>query len=90
MTRTELINALRTIRTYRVCCYMPPHNERMCDCKYGVTEKSTRSQTSEQTGCCELREAIFTFERMKDEEFDDISTRTPEFLAQLAKEDSKS
>lgn len=49
--RVGLAHALEAVRR-RVCAYMGES----CDCKYGLTTEKQERQSSERTGCPELRE----------------------------------
>ena len=74
MEREELIESLETIRMQRLCCYTTPDR---CDCKYIENKelKQDRFANGEQTGCCEMREAIGILRIMSDEEYNRMKKR---------------
>lgn len=72
------------------CQYGGPWPDNICDCKFGVKGKPMfhefvgsdleqirdRSQTSEQTGCPEIRSIYRIIEKMTDAEWDEIRDRS--------------
>ena len=76
LSRGKLVDSLETIRKNRICCYASP--SKMCDCKYGIEDRGglDASGRGENTGCCEMREAIAILRNMTDREYLKIQYRT--------------
>lgn len=61
----DLIEHLERIRK-SVCCYFTPNFTDMCDCKF-LPEDPEARRNSEQTGCCEIRQAITILKGQRDD-----------------------
>jgi len=57
MTKDEIVDFLELVRQRVLCSYATPN---FCDCKYGVAKSGHFKgfQSSEQTGCPEMRDVI--------------------------------
>lgn len=61
----ELIANLERLRQ-KLCCYWTPNEDDTCDCKY-TSLNGEPHLTSETTGCCEIRQAIYLIKGQRDE-----------------------
>jgi hypothetical protein len=61
----ELIANLEVLRR-KLCCYFQFGPDDTCDCKF-MSLNGLPHQTSETTGCCEIRQAIELIKGQRDE-----------------------
>jgi hypothetical protein len=70
--KERLLKSLEEIRK-QLCCY----NMQPCDCKYIDNEKEFNKMTGgEDTGCCEITEAIRLIKNLTDEEFNNLCIKS--------------
>jgi len=61
----DTIENLKLLRR-QLCAYMPPASDNRCDCKF-VQKYINGAQGGENTGCCEIRQAIEEIVRLRAE-----------------------
>ena len=72
INQSELLDGLSNLQE-RICGYCGP----TCDCKYGIEKiknpiEKMQYNTSEQTGCPEVRQAMAMIQALTNDEFNDL------------------